>query len=208
VVTTGLVTAPRGVGSLISMFVVGQLVNRVDVRLIIGVGLVLSIFALFGMTSFSLDMNSWPVVWTGILQGLGIGLIFVPLSTLAFATLDPVYRAEGAGVFTLVRNLGSSSGISIMQALFSTNTSVVHSRLTEGLRPDNPVTRTLAAPFSLTNPAGVAALNAEVTRQSAMVAYIDDFRLMLFVAVLLGPLLFLMKRPVRTQNHEPSLAVD
>ncbi|HEX4198617.1 MAG TPA: DHA2 family efflux MFS transporter permease subunit [Caulobacteraceae bacterium] len=208
VVTTGLVTAPRGVGSLISMFVVGQLVNRVDVRLIIGTGLVLSILALLGMTRFSLGMNSWPVVWTGILQGLGIGLIFVPLSTLAFATLDPVYRAEGAGVFTLVRNLGSSAGISIMQALFSTNTSIVHSRLVEGLRPDNPVAHVLPAPFSLTSAAGAEALNAEVTRQSAMVAYIDDFHLMLFVAVLLGPLLLLMKRPVRTRNHEPSLAID
>jgi len=208
VVTTGIVTAPRGVGSLVSMFVVGQLVNRVDVRLIIGAGLVLSIYALFGMTSFSLGMNAWPVMWTGIIQGLGIGLIFVPLSTLAFATLNPAYRAEGAGVFTLVRNLGSSSGISIMQALFSTNTSVVHSRLVEGLRPDNPATRLLPTPYSLSNPAGIAALNAEATRQSAMVAYIDDFKLMLFVAVLLGPLLFLMKRPVRTQNHEPSLAVD
>jgi MFS transporter, DHA2 family, multidrug resistance protein len=208
VVTTGLVTAPRGVGSLISMFVVGQLVNRTDVRLIIGTGLVLNVFALLGMSSFSLGMNSWPVVWTGVLQGLGIGLIFVPLSTLAFTTLNPVYRAEGAGVFTLVRNLGSSAGISIMQALFSTNTSVVHSRLVEGLTPDNPVARILPAPFSLTNPAGIAALNAEATRQSAMVAYIDDFHLMLYVAILLSPLLFLMKRPVRTQNHEPSLAVD
>jgi len=208
VVTTGLVTAPRGFGSLISMFVVGQMVNRTDVRLIIGAGLVLSVLALLGMTTFSLGMNSWPVVWTGVLQGLGIGLIFVPLSTLAFATLNPIYRAEGAGVFTLVRNLGSSAGISIMQALFSTNTSVVHSRLMEGLTPDNPAARILPAPFSLTNSAGIAALNAEATRQSAMVAYIDDFHLMLIVAILLSPLLFLMKRPVRTQNHEPSLAVD
>jgi DHA2 family multidrug resistance protein len=208
VVTTGLVTAPRGVGSLISMFLVGQLVNRTDVRLIIGTGLVFNILALMGMSSFSLGMNSWPVVWTGVLQGLGIGLIFVPLSTLAFTTLNPVYRAEGAGVFTLVRNLGSSAGISIMQALFSTNTSVVHSRLVEGLTPDNPAARILPAPFSLTNPAGIAALNAETTRQSAMVAYIDDFHLMLYVAILLSPLLFLMKRPVRTQNNEPSLAID
>jgi DHA2 family multidrug resistance protein len=208
VITTGLVTAPRGFGSLISMFIVGQMVNRVDVRLIIGVGLVLSIAALVGMSGFSLGMDSWPVVWTGILQGLGIGLIFVPLSTLAFATLNPVYRAEGAGVFTLVRNLGSSAGISIMQALFSTNTSVVHSRLMERLTPDNPAARLLPAPFSLTNPSGIAALNAEATRQSAMVAYIDDFHLMLYVAILLAPLLFLMKRPVRTRNNEPNLAVD
>ena len=141
VVTTGLVTAPRGVGSLVSMFLVGQLIRRVDPRLIILTGLIISAGALYGMTRFSLQMNASLLIWTGLFQGVGIGLIFVPLTTLAFATLSPNLRADGAGVFTLVRNLGSSAGISIMQALFSTNTSVVHSRLMEGLTPDNPAAR-------------------------------------------------------------------
>jgi len=208
VVTTGLVTAPRGAGTLLSMFFVGRLINRIDVRLIIGTGLALSIVALVGMTHFSLDMDSSLVVWTGVIQGVGLGLIFVPLSTLAFATLSPAYSRDGAGVFTLVRNLGSSAGISIMQALFSTNTTTVHARLMEGLRPDNPNTRLLAAPFSLTNPAGAAALNAEATRQAAMVAYIDGFGLMSVVAAFLFPLLLLMRRPARNTTHERNLVVE
>ena len=159
------------------------------------------------MTRFSLQMNSSLLIWTGLFQGVGIGLIFVPLTTLAFATLTPGLRAEGAGVFTLVRNLGSSAGISIMQALHTSNTQIAHSNLVEHLRPDNPLARApwLAAPFSLTNPAGVALLNGEVDRQASMIAYIDDFHLMLFVALALAPVLLLMRRPPRSGNDEPIL---
>jgi MFS transporter, DHA2 family, multidrug resistance protein len=207
VVTTGLVTAPRGVGSLISMFLVGQLIRRADARLIILAGLIISAGALFGMTRFSLQMDAKLLVWTGLFQGIGIGLIFVPLTTLAFATISPSLRADGAGVFTLVRNLGSSAGISIMQALHTSNTQILHSGLVEHLRPDNPTARTLAAPFSLTNPAGVALLNGEVDRQASMIAYIDDFHLMLFVALALAPVLLLMRRPPRSGTpNEPILA--
>jgi DHA2 family multidrug resistance protein len=208
VVTTGLVTAPRGVGSLISMFLVGQLIRRVDPRLIIAVGLFVSAASLLGMTRFSLQMNGQLVIWTGLLQGIGIGLIFVPLTTLAFATLNPNWRADGAGVFTLVRNLGSSAGISIMQALHTRNAQLVHSSLVEHLRPDNPLARPpyLAAPFSLSNPTGLALLNGEVDRQASMIAYIDDFHLMLFVALALAPVLLVMRRPQRGGGHEPMLA--
>ena len=208
VVTTGLVTAPRGVGSLISMFLVGQLIRRVDPRLIILAGLIISAGALFGMTRFSLQMDKSLFIWTGLFQGVGIGLIFVPLTTLAFATLSPGLRADGAGVFTLVRNLGSSAGISIMQALHTSNTQILHSVMVEHLRPDNPLARSpwLMAPFSLTNPSGVALLTSEVERQASMIAYIDDFRLMLFVALALAPALLLMRRPPRSGSHEPILA--
>jgi len=205
VVTTGLVTAPRGVGSLVSMFLVGQLIRRVDPRLIILTGLIISAGALYGMTRFSLQMNASLLIWTGLFQGVGIGLIFVPLTTLAFATLSPNLRADGAGVFTLVRNLGSSAGISIMQALHTQNTQIIHSGMIEHLRPDNPLARApwLAAPFSLTNPTGVALLNGEVDRQASMIAYVDDFRLMFFVALALVPVLLLMRRPPRNASHAP-----
>jgi MFS transporter, DHA2 family, multidrug resistance protein len=209
VVTTGLVTAPRGVGSLVAMFLVGRLINRVDVRLIILSGLTLSAIAFWGMTKFSLDMDSRTIVSTGVIQGFGIGLIFVPLTTLAFATLNPGLRADGAGVFTLMRNLGSSAGISIMQALHTNNTEIMHSTLVEHLRPDNPLARPpwLTAPFSLTNPAGVAALDGEVNRQASMVAYIDDFYLLFLLAILLMPSLLLMRSPRRVET-DAALVVD
>jgi DHA2 family multidrug resistance protein len=202
-----LVTAPRGVGSLISMFLVGQLIRRFDPRLIILAGLIMSVLSLFGMTRFSLQMDTRLFIWTGLAQGIGIGLIFVPLTTLAFATISPALRADGAGVFTLVRNLGSSAGISIMQALHTSNTQILHSGMVERLRPDNPVVASaLAAPFSLSNPTGQTLLNDEVNRQASMIAYIDDFYLMLFVAVALAPALLMMRRPAQGGNHEPMLA--
>jgi len=149
------------------------------------------------------------VVTMGLLQGIGIGLVFVPLTTLGFATLDSRYRADGAGVFTLMRNLGASVGISIMQSLLTSNTQKVHSRLTEGLTPDNPVARAIlhGGPFSLTNPAGVAALDGEVGRQSAMVAYIDNFKLMFFLGMAVLPLLFFM-RPPRRGRDAPHVAME
>ncbi len=208
VVTTGIVSAPRGVGSWVAMFVVGRLVNRFDVRLIITVGLLVSFFALTGMTHYSLTMDSSLIVWTGVFQGFGIGLIFVPLTILAFGTLNPTYRADGAGVFTLVRNLGSSAGISIMQALHTENTQLVHSRLVEPLTLDNPLVRTLRAPFSLTNPAGAALLDAEASRQASMVAYVDDFKLMAIMALALIPVLLLMRTAKRAPTDDLHIHAD
>ena len=209
VVTTGLVTMPRGVGSLISMFIVGRMINRVDTRLMVGIGLTLSSISLLGMSGFSLQMDSRLVVTMGLAQGVGIGLVFVPLTTLGFATLDGRYRADGAGVFTLMRNLGASVGISIMQALLTENTQKVHSRLMENLRPDNPVATAAlhGGPFSLTNPAGLAALEGEVSRQSAMVAYIDDFKMMFILGIAVLPLLLFM-RPPRRGGGTPHVAME
>jgi MFS transporter, DHA2 family, multidrug resistance protein len=97
---------------------------------------------------------------------------------------------------SLMRNLGGSIGISIFEALLIQNTQIVHSRLIENLRPDNPLAQgpLLAPPFSLTTPSGIAALNAEVTRQAAMVAYLNDYALMMLIVLLLIPLLLLVRR--------------
>ena len=209
VVTTGLVTMPRGVGSMLSMFIVGRLINRVDTRLMVGFGLTLSSFSLLGMSQFDLAMDSRLVVLWGLAQGVGIGLVFVPLTTLGFATLDNRYRADGAGVFTLMRNLGASAGIAIMQALLTSNSQKVHARLVAGVHPDNPTAAAAMAAehFSTTNPLGIAALNGEIDRQSAMVAYIDDFKLMFILGLLALPLLLFM-RPPRRGGDTPHVAME
>ena len=197
VITTGLVTAPRGVGSMISIFIAGLIVGRVDTRLIIIAGLVLLAIAFFGMSHFSLQMDAYTIAMNGFIQGLGTGLIFMPMATLAFATLDPALLTDGAGVLTLVRNLGNSAGISIMQTLFTQNVQVVHARLVEPLTRDNPMARApyLAAPFSLNSDVGLAALNGEVTRQASMVAYVDVFHLMLMTTLAAIPMVLLMRKP-------------
>jgi DHA2 family multidrug resistance protein len=196
VLTTGLVTAPRGIGSMIAMFVVAPLINRVDNRLIILFGLLLTAVSMWQMTGFSLYMGMGPVIVSGLLQGFGLGCTFVPLNTIALSNLPRHILTQGTALRSLMRNLGGSIGIAILEALLAENTQIVHARLVEQLRPDNPLAQApyLMAPFSLTTPSGIAALNAEVTRQAAMVAYINDFALMMVVATV-SIMLLLLVRP-------------
>jgi len=197
VFTTGLVTAPRGIGTMIAMFVVGRMINRVDNRLLILTGFLLTVLSLWQMTGFSLQMGMAPVILSGVLQGFGLGCTFVPLNTLALSGLPRHILTQGTAMRSLMRNLGGSIGISIFETLLIQNTQIVHSRLIENLRPDNPLAQAplMVPPFSLTTPSGIAALNAEVTRQAAMVAYVNDYALMMTIVVLLIPLLLLVRRP-------------
>nr|MEA2797967.1 transporter, family, multidrug resistance protein [Phenylobacterium sp.] len=163
--------------------------------------------ALWQMMHFDLSMTSTPLIVSGIIQGFGIGLIFVPLSTLAFATVSPSLRAEGSAVYTLIRNLGSSVGISIMNALVVANTQTMHASLSAAVVPSDAVVRaTLPKMFDPATAAGITALNGEVTRQATMVAYVDDFRLMFIITIACMPMLLLMRKP-RPVGGEPLHAV-
>ena len=132
-----------------------------------------------------------------LLQGFGLGCTFVPLNIIALSNLPRHILTQGTAIRSLMRNLGGSIGISVLVATLAENTQVVHSRLAES--PDNPLAQApyLAAPFSLTTPGGIAALNAEVTRQAAMVAYIDDFKLMMLITLASVPLLLLLREERR-----------
>jgi DHA2 family multidrug resistance protein len=198
--TTGLVTVPRGFGSMAAMFFIARVINRLDNRMIILFGFLLTALSMWQMTQFSLQMGMAPVVISGLLQGFGLGCTFVPLNIIALSNLPRHILTQGTAIRSVMRNLGGSIGISVLVATLAQNTQVVHSRL--GLRPDNPLAQAphLGAPFSLTTPGGVAALNAEVTRQAAMVAYIDDFELMMLIALASIPLLLLL----REARHRPS----
>jgi DHA2 family multidrug resistance protein len=204
VLTSGLVTMPRGIGSFAAMFIVGRLIGRVDTRLILLTGLSLSCVALWQMMHFDLSMTERPLITSGIVQGLGIGLLFVPLSTLAFATLPPHLRPEGSSVYTLIRNLGASVGISIMNALLVTNTQTMHASLAARIIPSDATVRTgLPSMFDPSTTAGISALNAEITRQATMVAYVDDFRLMFVITIACMPMLLFMRKPRRAAGAEP-----
>jgi DHA2 family multidrug resistance protein len=206
--TTGLVTAPRGIGSMAAMFLVAPLINRVDNRLIIGFGFLLTAVSMWQMSCFSLQMGMAPVIISGLLQGFGLGCTQVPLNIIALSTLPRHILTQGTAIRSLMRNLGGSIGISILVATLAENTQVVHSRLVEGLRPDNPLSQApyLAAPFSLSTPSGMAALNAEVTRQAAMVAYVDDFKLIMLIALASIPLLLLLREARR--RPPPTAAIS
>jgi DHA2 family multidrug resistance protein len=195
VVLTGLVTAPRGVGSMIAMTFVGFLSRRVDPRLLILVGFLLAGVSMHMMSGFSLGMDARIVIESGLIQGIGTGLVFVPLTMIAFATLDVRFRNEGAAMFSLIRNIGSAVGISLLQVLTTRNSAAVHARLVEGIRPDNPILQQHSPGFDFDAPLSVARMNAEITRQAMMVAYTDAFWLLFGLTILTIPLLLLMRPP-------------
>src|SRR5262249_32217604 len=176
VVTTGLLLAPRGIGTLIAMMVVGRLLARgADARLLAGIGMALTANSLWQMAQWGPDVPEAMIVTTGVIQGLGLGLVFVPISTVAYSTLPMSARTEAAGIFSLMRNIGSSVGISIVMTLLSRGTQINHAELAE-----------LLTPFSVGVPAqtlsaaqNLAALNGEVTRQAATIAFLNDFLLIM-----------------------------
>jgi DHA2 family multidrug resistance protein len=207
-----MVLAPRGIGTMVMMFVVGRLIGRIDARLLIGTGLVVTALSLHEMSLFTPDVSQWIIVRTGFTQGLGFGLIFVPLSTVTFATLPPAWRTEATGLFSLMRNIGSSIGISVVISLLATNTQVSHADLAAHVTPFNPH---LLAPavgefWNAWTAQGQTALNAVVTRQAQVIAYADDYRLMVWLTLAALPMLLLMRGPRRddAQAHAAAAVAD
>ncbi len=204
VLTTGLVTAPRGIGTLAAMVILGRLGRSIDPRTIIAAGFALTAFSLWLMTGFDLQMNEAAVIWTGIAQGLGTGFVYVPLAAATFATLSPQLRNEGTALFSLTRNVGSSIGISIVEVLLTRNTQVMHARLGEDLSVFNPRVHSYAA--GVDPGAALAGLNAMLTRQAAMIAYNNDFEFMLVLTVVTMPLIIFLRRP-RSANA-PAVLIE
>jgi DHA2 family multidrug resistance protein len=208
VMTTGLMLAPRGIGTMVAMMFAGRLLGKADVRLLIFFGLSCMGWSLWQTSLFTLSIPQSLLVWTGIVQGFGMGFVFVPLTTVAYATLEPRYRADATAFFSLVRNIGSSIGISIMIALLDQNIQINHAQLAEHITPFTPglnVANGFALRFALPHMATSAAetiINGEVTRQAAAIAYLNDFRLMIWVTVICMPLLLLMKKPEHAAKAE------
>ena len=202
VVTTGFVLAPRGVGTMTAMLLVGRLAGKVDPRGMILAGLSLTAFSLWEMSLFTLQVDSWTLVRTGVTQGLGLGFIFVPLSTITFSTLKPQWRTEGTAMFSLMRNLGSSIGISVMVTLLARNTQVNHALLGSHLTPFNSALQAAGHAWDPGTVAGALALNNEVTRQAATIAYLSDFRMMMWVTLLAIPLIGLLRSPRHSAGND------
>ncbi len=194
---SGVLTAPRGVGTLVSMLIAGQLVGKVDSRLLIAAGVGLMAFSLWQMSGFSLEMDQHPIIVSGIIQGLGLGLIFVPLNTLAFGTLPAHYRTTAASLLNLARNLGGSVGISVVTTLLARNIQISHADLAaevDGLR-EPMIQPGMIEQLGVAGDAALALINAEINRQAAMIAYIDDFYFMMIVSLCVLPLVLLLRKP-------------
>ncbi|MGE0271505.1 MAG: DHA2 family efflux MFS transporter permease subunit [Alphaproteobacteria bacterium] len=207
VLTTGYVLAPRGIGTMIAMVLVGRLIGRVDTRLLILLGIGLTALSLWEMSRFTIDIPISTIVWTGITQGLGLGFIFVPLSTITFSTLAPHYRNEGTAMFSLMRNIGSSIGISIVITLLAQNTQVSHADIANVMTPFRAMLQSpwLPQAWNWHTTPGMVTLNSEVTRQAAIIAYLNDFTLMMWVALLSAPLLLLLRKSQATISRGPAI---
>jgi DHA2 family multidrug resistance protein len=210
VVTAGLVLGPRGVGTMAAMMIVGRLVGRVDTRLLLGVGLGLTAWSFNAMTGWTPDVSQSTIVGVGVIQGIGLGFLFVPLSTAALSTLAPEQRTEGAGLFSLARNIGSSVGISVVNALLTRNTQVNHAEIAQHV---TAVNRAFESPAvtQFWNPltaAGRAALDAMITRQAQIIAYIDDYKLLMIATLAVIPLLIVFKRAPGSGDKGHTLAVE
>jgi MFS transporter, DHA2 family, multidrug resistance protein len=207
VLTAGMLMAPRGAGTMLAMLVVGRLINKIDPRLLIFFGFSLVAASLWESMSFTLDVSQWTIVRTGAMQGMGLGFIFVPLSTTTFSTLAPEMRTQATALFSLMRNIGSSIGISIVIFLLTRNTQIVHSTLVEHVTPYDPWFRHpgLAGLWNLGTVAGRAMIDAEITRQASAIAYINDYKLMMIVAIAAMPLLLLMRPVGRAPKGEAAV---
>lgn len=199
VIDVGLLLAPRGMGTMVAMIIVGKLTGKVDIRYKLLLGLGLTVFSLWQMTLFTRDSSSFDIISTGVIQGMGLGFLFVPLSTISFATLEPKYRNEGTALFSLMRNIGSSIGISIVMTYLAQRMQINHAFFSEFITPFNQSLQQ-AANAGLVNTdsaKGLSQLNAMVNQEAATLAYLQDFRLMMWITLAATPLilLFSSKKP-------------
>ncbi len=197
VATAGLLLAPRGFGTMFAMMVAGRLIGRVDPRLLMLTGLILITFSLWDMTDWTPDIPTSELIANSLLQGAGLGLVFTPLTVVAFATLPPKLRAEGTALFSLSRNIGSAIGISVTSFLLTRNTQIMHADLAAYVTPFNRMLQSGGA-FTFWNaaaPPALAALNGEITRQASIIAYANDFKFMMLITLPTALLLLFMRKP-------------
>jgi DHA2 family multidrug resistance protein len=196
VFTAGLVMGPRGVGTMVGTLLVGRFVGKVDTRLLLAIGLGLTAWAFYIMMGWTPDVSAREIVVTGLLQGAGAGVLFVPLSAVTLSTLAPEDRPDGASVFSLSRSLGSSIGISVFTALLTTNTEINHADISANVTAVNRAFQDpgIAQFLSPVTAAGRAALDALITQQAQIIAYIDDYKLLLIATLALFGLLVIFKK--------------
>jgi DHA2 family multidrug resistance protein len=200
--TAGFLLGSRGVGTLLTMMAAPRLMRMVESRYLILFGLMLSGGTLSVMTGWSLDTTQWMIVTTSIVQGIGLGLLFVPISSVAFSTLPGHLRNSGTAITTLVRNIGSSIGISMVIANLTDKTIEMHARLVENVTPFNdalqmPGVTTL---LNLHTDRGRALLDQIVTQQATMIAYVNDYKLLMILTFAMIPLIFIISTARRAQN--------
>ncbi len=197
VIDTGMVLAPRGVGVLITMAIGGRLRGKVDFRYLICLGSIICAYSLWDMSHWSLAIDWHYVVTAGFIQGLGMGLVFMPLNAMAFATLDQKWRTDGASLMNLLRSIGSSAGISVCTFLLARNIQINHQELGENITNHTlPYLDPSQAPkYGDIGSAALSVVDGMINQQGAMISYLDDFYLMAIITIIMAPFVFLLKNP-------------
>jgi DHA2 family multidrug resistance protein len=194
ILTAGLLLGSRGVGTMFTMMCAPQLMKRIEARYLILAGLLISAGTLYAMTGFTTDTTQRTIVIVSVIQGVGLGLLFVPISSVAFATLPNHLRTSGTSLTTLLRNIGSSVGISMVIANLTSKTTFMHERLGESVTPFNQALQMpdVASILNLGTDTGRALMDQIVTQQAAVIAYANDFKLMMILTIIVMPLVFVI----------------
>jgi MFS transporter, DHA2 family, multidrug resistance protein len=210
IVSAGLVLGPRGVGTMGAMLVVGKLTGRVDTRLLLAVGLELTAWSFYEMTGWTPEISQMTIIGAGVIQGIGLGFIFVPLSVVTLSTMSSELRAEGAGLYSLSRNIGSSVGISVVNSLLTQNTQVNHAEIVQHVTAVNRIfgDPIIARFWNPLTAAGRAALDAMITRQAQIIAYIDDYKLLMIATLAVIPLLIVFKQPSGAGGEDHTVVME
>ncbi len=196
--TAGLVLAPRGLGTMAAMMIAGRVTNRLDPRLVMLSGYLALGASLAMQETWTQNESEWMMIVTIVIQGVGLGFVFVPLQVVSFFTMKPELRTQGASLLSLVRNVGSAIGISITSALLDHQTQYEHAVLAQYI---NPFARPLQAGGAVTRmlnpttPAGAALLNRTINTQAQVIAYIDDYKFLLITVLPAAACLLLMRKP-------------
>lgn len=197
VIDTGLVLTPRGIGTLVAMQASGWLVRKgVDARILIATGFAIGGWSMLEMSSWSLAVDRFHIVWTGLMQGFGMGMVFIPLNTSAFATLPPSVRTDGSSLLNIMRSVGSSVGISVAMAVLARNQQVSHGDLAGHVTGSMSglIDVTALDRFQDLGDAAMRMIDLEVYRQALMIAFINDFYLMAWINFAGIPLVLLMRK--------------
>lgn len=193
VLLAGILSLPRAIGNMMTVLLVGRLVAKTDARLLIFTGMLMLVASLYILTNLSLDARQSSLAWVGFLQGCGSGFLFLPLTIVVFSTLPQEYRNEGSTLYALIRNVAGAGGISVIQTMTIRDAATVQSHLVESVRPDNPILAMRMPDFDMTDPASLGAAIGQIARQAEMVAYVDSYRALLALAIILAPLALLLR---------------
>lgn len=207
VLVTGLVSLPRAIGNIITVMIAGQLVGKLDARILISTGMILFLSGFVILAQTDLNTAKETMALVSLLQGMGSGLLFLPMMLLIFTTLPEKYKNEGATLTALMRNVGGAVGVSVIQSMTIREIATTQSRLVEHVRPEDALVAWRMPDLDLSSPASVAMEVADISRQAMMVAYNHTFVSMLIGASLMVPLCLAMKVGKPGQPQEKPMGV-